>query len=95
MFHAVEALADVPYLMREADESFMVTDAQGTARLMRFRRHNRGPNRRFAATQNVLAGSNILRAGKVGASKSLLVECAPMAELVSTKLQQDPNFLVE
>ncbi len=95
MFHTFEAYAQLPYLMRSEDEAFTVTDAHGTTRTMRFRRHNRGPNRRFAATQDVFTAWAILRKGKVGAGESLLVEGAPMAELVLDRLQEDPNFLVE
>jgi aminoglycoside 3-N-acetyltransferase len=95
MFHALEALAKLPYLMRDEDEAFTMTDSAGTTRVMQIRRHNRGPNRRFAATQGFLEAQGIVRKGSVGASDSLLVESAPMATLVLDTLRSNPDFLLE
>jgi aminoglycoside 3-N-acetyltransferase len=94
MFHTLEAFAAVPYLMRGDSEVFAVTGADGRSREVPFRRHARGPDRRFAATTDLLAQNGILRRGKVAASTSLLVEAAPMAELMRDLLRQDPNYLV-
>jgi hypothetical protein len=95
MFHTLEAYALSPYLMRGEDESFSVTDVDGRTKAMCFRRHERGPDRRFAATQALLESAAILRKGRVAASASLLVECAPMAKLVLERMREDPGFLVE
>ena len=95
MFHTLEAFAAVPYLMRGDSEVFAVTDADGRSREMQFRRHARGPDRRFAATDGpARVQSGILRRGRVAASTSLLVEAAPMAELMRDLLRKDPNYLV-
>ena len=94
MFHTLEAFAAVPYLMRGDSEVFAVTDANGRSCEVPFRRHARGPDRRFAATTDLLAQNGILRRGKVAASTSLLVEAAPMAELMHDLLRKDPNYLV-
>jgi len=95
LFHTIEAFARVPYLMRDEDESFTITDADGTARVLRFRRHNRGPNRRFTAPQEIFETRAFVQKGKVARSKSLLIECAPMAELVLVLLRENPKFLLE
>jgi aminoglycoside 3-N-acetyltransferase len=94
MFHTLEAFADVPYLMRGDSEVFRVTDTDRRSREMPFRRHARGPDRRFAATAGLLAEKGILRQGSVAASTSLLVEAAPLAELMRKLLREDPNYLV-
>jgi len=94
LFHTVEAVAAVPYLMREADESFTVTDAAGATSTMSFRRHLRGPDRRFSATTDDLERAGILRRGWVGASTSLLVEAAPMLEWSLDRVRANARFLV-
>ena len=93
-YHTLEALAAVPYLMRPDSETFAVTGADGRTRDMPFRRHARGPDRRFAATAELLEAKGVLRQGHVAASVSLLVEAAPMADLVLGLLRKDPNYLV-
>ena len=95
IFHSLEAFAQARYLMRTEEEAFTITDADGQTRIMRFRRHERGPDRRFAATQDVLEARGILRKGRVAASASLLVESAPMAELILDLLREDPRYLLE
>jgi aminoglycoside 3-N-acetyltransferase len=95
MFHTLEAYAGSPYLLRDEDEAFSITDASGSTQTMRFRRHERGPDRRFAAVAPLLETAGILRKGRVGASQSLLVECAEMAELVSARIREDSTFLVQ
>ena len=94
IFHTLEAFAQVGYLLRDEDEVFSVTDAKGQTREMRFRRHERGLNRRFAATEGLLESRGILRKGMVAGSPSLLVESAPMAELISGLLRENPHYLV-
>ncbi|MEP7097762.1 MAG: AAC(3) family N-acetyltransferase [Dokdonella sp.] len=95
IYHSLESLAQMPYLMRHDDESFTTTDWIGTTRVARFRRHQRGPDRNFAATQGVLEAHAILRKGRVAASDSLLVECAPMAGLVLELLRKNPRYLLQ
>lgn len=95
MFHAFEAFAGAPYLMQAESEAFTVTDAVGATRVVAVRRHHRGPNRRFAATQDLLEQHGTVRKCMVGASKSLLVECAAMAAVIVDALRRDPNFLLE
>ena len=94
IFHTLEAFAQVHYLLRDEDELFTVTDANGQTRDMRLRRHARGPDRRFAATEGLLESRGILRKGAVAASSSLLVESAPMAELISDLLRENPSYLL-
>ncbi len=95
MFHTFEAYADWPYLLRDEDEAFSVTDGSGSTKTMRFRRHARGPDRRYGAITPLLQQAGILRKGRVGASESLLVESAPMTELVMRRMREDPAFLVQ
>jgi len=94
MFHTLEAIAEVPYLMRSGSEAFAVTGADGRSREIHFRRHARGPDRRFAATEDLLVQEGILRRGSVAASTALLVEAAPMAQLMLELLRKDPSYLV-
>jgi len=94
VFHTLEARAAVPYLMRPEPETFVVTGADGRTREMIFHRHARGPDRRFAATAELFEAKGILRRGQVASSAALLVEAAPMAELVLGLLANDPGYLV-
>ena len=94
MLHTVEALCDLPYLMQRDEESFTITDADGTERTHRLRRHNRGPNRRFSEVQHILERHEALRKGSVGRSSALLVECEPMVSLVFDRLKSDPHYLL-
>jgi aminoglycoside 3-N-acetyltransferase len=95
IFHTLEAYAGSPYLLREEDEAFSITDASGSTKTMHFRRHERGPDRRFAAITPLLEAAGILRKGRVGASESLIVECAQMTDLVLQRMRCDPAFLVQ
>jgi len=80
--------------MRDEFEAFTVTDAAGRTRVLPFRRHQRGPARRFAATEGVLEAAAILRKGRVAASQSLLVDGAAMATLVLELLRENPRYLL-
>ena len=95
IFHTLEAYAGSPYLLRDKDEDFSITDSSGSTQTIRFRRHERGPDRCFATLTPLLAAAGILRKGRVGASESLLVECAQMTELVLQRMREDPALLVQ
>ena len=95
IFHTLEAYAGSPYLLREEDEAFSITDGSGTTQTLRFRRHERGPDRCFAAITPLLEAAGILRKGRVGASESLIVECAQMTDLVLQRMGEDPALLVQ
>jgi len=94
LFHTLEALAPVPYLLRDEDESFVITDAGGHTRVMRIRRHFRGPDRRFLEMKELLLNHGVLRKGNISRSESLLLESASMATLILDRLKNDTNFLV-
>lgn len=94
MLHTVEALCDLPYLMQRDEESFTITDADRIVRTCRLRRHNRGPDRRFAETEHMLERHGLLRKGRVGRSPVLLVECKPMVTLILETLRSDPHYLL-
>jgi aminoglycoside 3-N-acetyltransferase len=95
IFHTLEAMAKVPYLMRGDSEVFTVTGDDGRPAEMRFRRHARGPERRFVATTELLESKGILRRGRVAASATLLVEAAGIAEFVLECLANEPTFLLD
>lgn len=95
IFHTLEAIAELPYLMRGDSETFAVTLADGRSKEMQFRRHARGPDRRFAATEDLLAQKGVLSKGRIAASESLLVDAAPMAELMLELLRKEPRYLLQ
>jgi len=95
MFHTLEAYAGSLYLLRDEDEAFSITDASDRTQTMRFRRHDRGPDRRFSEITPLLESAGILRKGRVGASESMVVESASMTELVLRRMREDPAFLVQ
>jgi len=92
--HSLESIADVAYLLEDNDETFTVTDADGVTRPMQFRRHRRGPERRFQDTRALLEKGGAVRTGKVAESDSLLVESAPMAALILAEVRRNPDYLL-
>ena len=95
VFHTLEAFAALPYLMRRDSETFSVTLADGRTAPMQFRRHERGPDRRFAATEGLLTQRGVLKKGCVAASTSILVEAALLAEVTLELLREDPRYLLQ
>jgi len=94
LFHTLEDLAGLPYLLRDHDDCFIITDASGATFARSFRRQDRGPDRRFAATRDELTRLGILRRGRVGRSSSLLLESAPLLKWGAETLRRDPTFLL-
>lgn len=95
LFHTFEAYRELPYLMRPAPEEFEIVDETGTLTRRKFRRHDRGPTRRFAETKSDLLAAGAIREGKVGASASILVDSCRMAQVVMDRLAVDPSYLVK
>lgn len=94
VFHTLESLAEVPYLMRATAEEFRITLSNGVTEVMQFKRHGHGPDRCFSGHEALLERVGALRAGKVGTSRSLLVDSALMARTILERLQGDEGFLV-
>jgi aminoglycoside 3-N-acetyltransferase len=94
VFHTVEALADVPYLLKREPETFALVDASGHRESVSFWRHEPGVSRRFPDTEDFLAAEGVLKHGRVGSAPSMLVSGRRFCDSMMTKLQQDPTFLL-
>jgi aminoglycoside 3-N-acetyltransferase len=93
-FHSIEALANVPYLMRPDLETFELIDAQGHKIERTLRRHQERIPRRFAEIEPELAQSGALLRGTIGSAPSLLVDSRAMRDLLVPILERDPNYLL-
>jgi len=93
-FHAVEALASVPYLLQKEPETFTLIDASGTQKSVSLWRHEGGVRRRFADTEDFLTKCGVLKPGCVGAARSMLVDGRGFRHRVMSRLQEDSSFLL-
>jgi len=93
-FHGMEAMAGVPYLLREEPEEFTLVDASGRSKTASILRHRRGIARRFAQTEELLVLGGIVRRGDVGPARSLLAEAGAMRDLIVARLREEPGLLL-
>ncbi len=94
-FHAVEALAGVPYLMRSEPEEFSITDAEGGVRRVPVRMHAPARKCRFDELEEELAENGVLRRGTVGQARSLLIEGRAFRDYMLSKLAADPEYVLK
>lgn len=94
VFHTVEALAQVPYLMRPAPDRFELVDGHGISRTLDVLRHAAGRPRRFAEQEPLLARHGVLRPGRVGQARSCLVAGDRFLTTMTAALRADPRLLL-
>ena len=94
MFHAIETMADVPYLLKPHDDEFTVTDRHGVRRRLRFRCHAKAVPSRFDEMEPLLEKWGVLRRGKTGATESRLIEAARLRNQLLPLLKRIPRFLL-
>jgi aminoglycoside 3-N-acetyltransferase len=93
-FHTIEALANVPYLMRDEPDPFEIIDDSGTSRHLAVSRHRPGIPRRFAALEDVLVAHGLATRGLVGRATARLVAGAAFRDFMIQRLHDDPGYLL-
>ncbi len=93
-FHSLEAMANVPYLLREDADAFELIDGQGRVVHRTIRRHRERIPRRFREMEETLENAGALARGKVGNAPCLLVEARAMRDGLLPQLERDPQFLL-
>jgi len=94
VFHTVEALAEVSYLMQSQPERFTLIDASGNGRELLVTRHANGIARRFEAIGPFLEKHGILKRGQVGPADTILLEGRKFCEVLVPLLREDPTCLL-
>lgn len=94
-FHAVEALASVPYLMRDEPEEFSITNAAGDVRRIPVLMHAPARKCRFDDLEEELVENGVLRRGTVGQARSLLIEGRAFRDYMLSKLAADPEYVLK
>jgi len=99
ILHAVEELAELPYVLRQHQE-FTVVDSQGNVTQRRIRRHNfnrpdgRCILQRYDRTLDVLSEGDYSIA-QIHGAQSILLSSAALVEKALKKLQQDPLYFID
>ena len=93
-FHTIEAIADLPYLMKPTSDNFTVIDAEGNRRNLTIRRHAAGIPRRFMEWEDVLCENGILKSGSVGGARCLLVEGKSFLDFMMKRIVENPKALL-
>ena len=92
--HTVEALAEVPYLLDDRPEQFVLIDDSGTRREASLFRHRPGVSRSIERIERLLLGQQFVRRGRVGSATSLLIDGPAFRDLLLQVLRTDPTFLL-
>ncbi len=93
-FHSLEAMANVPYLLRDDAEPFELVDGQGRVLQRTIRRHRERIPRRFSEMEEALDNAGALARGKIGNAPCLLIDGRAMRDALLPQLERDPHFLL-
>jgi aminoglycoside 3-N-acetyltransferase len=93
-FHTAEALAELPYFLREEAEEFTIVDDAGAVRRALFRRHRPGVARRFSDAVDTLSDRGVVRKGRVGRATALLLGGRVFLDVMNAILREAPAFLL-
>ena len=94
VFHTLEALAQVPYLMKPAADPFEVVDPLGASRTLTIHRHEAAIARRFGEQEDLLSRHGVLTQGQVGRARSILVAGDRFLATMSQALAEDARLLL-
>lgn len=87
-------MADHSYLMKPSADTFTIVDREGKKKELAVWRHEAGISRRFAEWENLLVQQGILKVGKVGKARTLLMEGAAFLEFMLDRVRKDPRMLL-
>ena len=94
VFHTIEAICEVEYLMQAQADIFKIVDASGFSRELPVRRHVNGIARRFPAMRSLLEDRGVLRTGHVGQADAMLLEGRVFLDTMIGVLRGDPAHLL-
>ena len=94
VFHTMEALAKVPYLMKPAADPFEIVDQNGVSRQLTVHRHQAGTAARFQEQEELMTRHGVLIQGRVGQARSLLVVGDRFLETMTELLHSNPKLLL-
>lgn len=93
-FHCVEALAEVPYLLKKEKDEFEITDANGIVSSRMVQCHAKAVPSRFADLESELVQAECLRFAKLGNSVSYVLEAGPFRDFLLPILENNPSYLL-
>lgn len=93
-FHTMEALAEMPGLLNDHADDFTIIDAEGREQRVRLTRHRAAIPRRFREVEAMLTERGLVRVGRVGRAKALLLSGLAFRDALSAAMRDDPSFLV-
>ncbi|TWU54484.1 SPBc2 prophage-derived aminoglycoside N(3')-acetyltransferase-like protein YokD [Rubripirellula tenax] len=94
-FHSVEAIADVPYLLKPTKDEFDIELTTGELKKSLVRCHQRAIPSRFNAFKNPLSQSGCLREAKLGHGSSIVIDALPFRDFMLKALEMDPDVLLD
>lgn len=94
VFHTIEAMAGVPYLLKQDSEEFVLIDADGCQKTVSLFRHEPGVRRCFPDTEAFLESEGALKRGHIGSARSFLVEGRTFRDSMMRRVREEPRFLL-
>ena len=94
VFHTVEALADVGYLLEDAARSYTILDRFGQHQELCVWCHRNAIARRFGAMEPLLADQGILQAQRIGGERALLINGRAFRDFMTECVKKHPGFLL-
>jgi aminoglycoside 3-N-acetyltransferase len=92
--HAVEALAEVPYLLNDTPDRFILIDETGATHESATFRHRRGVRATVQPIAKLLEGQLFVRLGQVGCASAILMDGRSFRDLLLAALQANPALLL-
>jgi aminoglycoside 3-N-acetyltransferase len=94
VYHTVEALSEVGYLLEETPRLYTIVDRFGERRELSVSCHCNGFARRFGAIEPLLVQQGILHVQQLGAGRAMLFNGLAFRNFMMECLQRDPAFLL-
>lgn len=94
VYHTVEALSEVDYLLEDSPRLYTIADRFGQRRDLSVSCHCNGVARRFGAIEPLLVQQGILRVQRFGAGRAMLFNGLAFRDFMAECLQRDPAFLL-
>lgn len=93
-FHTVEALAEVPYLLRDEDDRFSIVGYDGVTFEADVRCHAKAVASRFTETESPLTQHGCLRSAKIGQGSSMVLDAGTFRKLMLPALRARTDLLL-
>jgi aminoglycoside 3-N-acetyltransferase len=94
IYHTIEAMAGLSYLMKSSADTFTIVDQAGEKKELTVWRHKAGIPRRFSDWQDFLTKEGVINAGKAGKARALLLEATTFLDMMLDRVRRDPRMLL-